>query len=612
MTRRIPLLRPFPSERPFLFGFLLALGGSAACSAPDAPPHLVGEGAPETPLVLPGDPPEAGRLFDDVAWLADDAREGRRAGTAGELASARWIAARFEELGAEPLGSEGYLQAFPVPLPARDEGGSFVAGGDARFEGEKDVVPLFCSSAGTAQGELVFCGYGIVSPDAGWDDFGDADLTGKVCAIVRGTPPRDDLAGDGALFQKVMEGKRRGAAAVIVVQPPGGEESLPSFDSGRGARANVPALMMSAAAFERLLADYARVVEGLDSGADPPGPRPVAQVVRVRADVSRDRGTAYNVLARVPGQGDGTTVVVGAHFDHLGRGGPGSLAPDGTGEIHNGADDNASGTAVCLEMARLWMRDPPAGDVVVALWSGEELGLLGSEYWARAPTMDLSEVAMNVNLDMVGRAESGKLNVLGAGSAAQFVAWLEAAGPRAGLDLQVNLSGQGVGGSDHQTFIKRDIPALHLFTGLHSDYHRPSDDVEGFEAGGAARVAGLALELVARAQAADEIVWTPPQASEEGAQRRGGFKTRFGSVPDYAFGGPGMRLDGTSPRGPAQKAGLLRGDVIYRIDDVDVEGLGEFMYVLNSHKPGDVITVHYIRDGQRESVPLTLESAQAE
>jgi len=226
--------------------------------------------------------------------------------------------------------------------------------------------------------------------------------------------------------------------------------------------------------------------------------------------------------------------------------------------------------------------------------------------------MDLSEVAMNVNLDMVGRAESGKLNVLGAGSAAQFVAWLEVAGPRAGLDLQVNLSGQGVGGSDHQTFIKRDIPALHLFTGLHSDYHRPSDDVEGFEAGGAARVAGLALELVARAQAADEIVWTPPQASEEGAQRRGGFKTRFGSVPDYAFGGPGMRLDGTSPRGPAQKAGLLRGDVIYRIDDVDVEGLGEFMYVLNSHKPGDVITVHYIRDGQRESVPLTLESAQAE
>jgi len=547
-----------------------------------------------------------------VAWLADDAREGRRAGTAGELASARWIAARFEELGAEPLGSEGYLQAFPVPLPARDEGGSVVAGGGARFEGEGQVVPLFCSSAGTVEGELVLCGYGIVSPDAGWDDFGELDLSGKVCAIVRGTPPRDDLAGDGALFQKVMEGKRRGAEAVIVVQHPGAEEPLPSFDSGRGARANVPALMMSAAAFERLLPDYTRIVAGLDSGAAPPAPRPAGQVVSVRADVSRERGTAYNVLARIPGQGDGATVVVGAHFDHLGRGGPGSLAADGAGEIHNGADDNASGTAVCLEMARLWMREPPAGDVVVALWSGEELGLLGSEYWARAPTMELSEVAMNVNLDMVGRAESGKLNVLGAGSAAQFVAWLDAAGPRVGLDLQVNLSGQGVGGSDHQTFIKRDIPALHLFTGLHSDYHRPSDDVEGFEAVGAARVAALALELVAQAQAADELVWTPPEAPEEGAPRRGGFKTRFGSVPDYAFGGPGMRLDGTSPGGPAEKAGLLRGDVLYRIDDVDVEGLGEFMYVLNSHKPGDVITVHYIRDGQRESVPLTLESAQAE
>jgi hypothetical protein len=212
---------------------------------------------------------------------------------------------------------------------------------------------------------------------------------------------------------------------------------------------------------------------------------------------------------------------------------------------------------------------------------------------------------------MVGRAESGKLSVLGAGSAREFAALLERAGEHAGLELQVSLSGQGVGGSDHQTFLKREIPALHFFSGLHADYHRPSDDHERFEAEGAARVARLVLDLADALARAGELAWVPPPKDAPSAAP-GGFRTRFGSIPDYAFDGPGMRLDGTSPGGPAEKAGLLRGDVILAVGDAAIEGVGDFMHVLNTHKPGDVVLVRFLRDGAEESCRVTLESSQVE
>ncbi|NOT31313.1 MAG: M28 family peptidase, partial [Planctomycetes bacterium] len=284
--------------------------------------------------------------------------------------------------------------------------------------------------------------------------------------------------------------------------------------------------------------------------------------------------------------------------------------------IHNGADDNASGTAVVLELARCLAASPrPACDVVLALWSGEELGLLGSEHWARNPSFALDTVAANLNLDMVGRGESGQLAVLGAGSAAEFSTLLAAAGARAGLALEISLSGQGVGGSDHQTFLKREIPALHFFTGLHADYHRPSDDSERFEATGAARVAALVLDLVQELgedfEAAGVLAFVPP-AKDAPSATPGGFRTRFGSIPDYAYDGPGLRLDGTSPGGPAEKAGLLRGDVIVAFGAIEIGGMGDYMYALNAHKPGDVINVRFLRDGAEETAQVTLESNQVE
>jgi len=583
--------------------------------------------------------PEAGRLAQDVRWLAADAREGRRAGTSGEEQSARWLAQRLEALGLEPVGTDGFLQPFEVPLPVRDGGGSTleVRAGDMRIVGEKpELVPLFCSAGAEFSGPLVFAGYGISDADLGRDDYAGLSPGEAIVLIARGTPPDALLpkapaageapvnphgaaqpaasgwGGAGAVFYKVMEAKKRGAKAVIVAQHPGKDEPMLAFAEGGGAEAKIPALHVSAALAEKLLPGYAERLARLDAGeALPAAGEP--RTARGRADVVREKGTAHNVLGRLRGASAARTLVVGAHFDHLGHGGAGSLAPAGQqGEIHNGADDNASGTATVLEIARCLAAGPePACDVLLALWSGEELGLLGSEHWARAPTIALERVAANLNLDMVGRAANGKLSVLGAGSAREFSLLLANAGPRARLALEVSLSGQGVGGSDHQTFLKREIPALHFFSGLHADYHRPSDDYERFESEGAARVAALVLDLVDELASGGDLAFVPPSKEAAGATP-GGFKTRFGSIPDYAFDGTGMRLDGTSPGGPAEKAGLMRGDVIVGVGDQKVDGLGDFMHVLNTHKPGDVVLVRFLRDGAEETCRVTLESSQVE
>jgi len=588
-------------------------------------------------------------LASDVAWLADDAREGRRAGMPGEAAAAEWIGARFAELGLEPAGEHGYFQQFPVPLTPRDGGRSTAHPvGVQLAPGTGDVAPLFCAESGTVEAELVDCGYGIADPRLGRDDFAldgaPIDGRGRVALIVRGVPPYapaeatgpgalefepdahaeegagppTSWQGAGSLFLKVMNAKRRGFAAVLIAQHPDakGEASrIPPFDPSQGARAGLPALAISAALAETLLPGWAGRVRATDAERRAEGPSASEQTVVVRADVLRETGLATNVLARVRGRDANRNVVIGAHFDHLGRGGSGSLAPGELGAIHNGADDNASGTACVLEVAKRWAGKTPPSGIVFALWSGEELGLLGSEHWASNPTVDLATVTANLNLDMVGRAGDGELAVLGAGSSPAFAAWLDEAGPRAGLDLDVSLSGQGLGGSDHQVFLRRGIPALHLFSGVHPDYHKPSDDVERFEAAGAARVSDLAHDLVHRMASADALPFSEPPEPEEGAapaQRERGFSVWFGTVPEYGADVKGLLLAGTSAGSPAEKAGFLAGDLITQVGDVKIETIHDFVYMLQVYKPGDVVLAKYVRDGEEHEVRLTLSTRAAE
>ena len=570
--------------------------------------------------------PESSRLASDVAWLADPAREGRRAGTEPAKECAGWISARMKALGLEPAGSRGYLQDFELALQPRDGGRSSLDG-----KGSPDsIAPLFCSEGGEAEGEPVFCGYGIEDPERGWSDFEGRDLKGRIALLVRGAPPETaaeapaaDPHGDtsvaakasgggrGApIFGKVMNAKRLGAAGVILL--PGKEdEALLKFAAGHAARAGIPAVAVDRATAENLLPGY---LDGLDTGPSKPKALTAASVA-IRADVIRERGTAWNVLGILPGEDRGRTVVVGAHYDHLGRGGEGSLAPGSTGEIHHGADDNASGTAVVLEMARMMKANgPPPCDVLVALWSGEEEGLLGSEHWAKHPTVPLGELVANLNLDMVGRAGNGKLQVLGAGTSPDFAGWMEEVGEASGLELVVSVKGGALGGSsDHQTFLKREIPALHLFSGLHADYHKPSDTADKFEAEGAAKVAVLGVELLERMASAGKLAFVEPKVDKERQRETaGGFNAWFGSIPSYSYDGKGVLIDGTSGGSPAERAGFLKGDVLLGMGDVKFDNIYDFTYALQLYKPGDVVVVKYLRDGKEQEARVTLAARRTE
>ncbi|MFO1010652.1 MAG: M28 family peptidase [Planctomycetota bacterium] len=607
---------------------------SSAASAHGAPDHVHaaaehGGGAHEAAL----DPHLAldARLTATVAWLADDAREGRRAGTESARESAHWIARALADAGLEPAGEHGnWFQSFEVALDARDGGRSVLQWSEGGTFATLPAVPLYCAEGGSAAGPLVWCGFGIDDAERGWDDFAGKDLkagtTGSIAVIVRGTPdapppkipesapsphggpPPEPWGNAGSVFTKVMNAKRHGASGVLLLPKSAGEGVL-AFDVGHGARAGLPCVTIDA--------EKAAVVkQRFFAGAELDLTRPAAALApsklaaEIRADVVREKGEALNVLGRVRGADSARCVVIGAHYDHLGHGGTGSLAPDAVGAIHNGADDNASGTAAVIEIARalaLRNRALPC-DVLVALWSGEEEGLLGSEHWAQHPTVPLERVKANLNLDMVGRAGNGKLQVLGAGTSSVFASWMEDAGKHAGLELAVNLAGGALGGSsDHQSFLKRGIPALHLFSGLHADYHKPTDDADKFEAQGAAKVVALGLDFVTRMASASKLDYVESKAPMgERTTPTGGFRVRLGSIPNYAYEGKGVLIDGASQGTPAERAGLTKGDVLVKLGDVQLDSVHDLTYALSHFKPGDVVPLRFVRDGVEQETRVTL------
>jgi hypothetical protein len=585
---------------------------------------------------------EPARLKRDVEWLADDLREGRRAGTAKALECADYIAARLKSLELEPAGRPGYLQEFDVPLAPRTGGRSRIgvdnpsasASGRQILEEGDNFVPLFCSDGGPVTAPAQFVSFAIDDKDRGRDDFAGVDLIGKIAIAVRGVPksappktpavdpnappsphstgtaePGSEWGGDGLIFTKVMNAKRRGAVGFVLVENPSAHEPLLAFGQGGTARAGIPCAMITLTAARALFTDA--TVDGWTKALEDTAKlEPTHAGLLLECDVHREKGPARNVLGLLRGLDPSRCIVVGAHYDHLGLGGEGSLAPNDRGQIHHGADDNASGVAAVLEMARILSKGPrPACDVLFALWSGEELGLLGSEWWADHPTLPLDHVAADLNLDMVGRANSGKLQVLAAGTAVPFADWLKDAGPAAGLELQVSTSGNTVGGSsDHATFLKRSIPALHLFSGLHSDYHKPSDTADKFEPEGAAKTADLGVDLVRRMCAAGKLEFVAPKVDPNEKPVRGRFTTWFGSIPNYAYDKTGVLIDGTSAGSPAEHAGFLKGDILTQMGDVKFDSINDFMFALQTYKPGDVVLVKYLRDGKAQETRVTLST----
>jgi hypothetical protein len=318
------------------------------------------------------------------------------------------------------------------------------------------------------------------------------------------------------------------------------------------------------------------------------------------------------VVALIPGRDPAVrdeVVVVGAHYDHLGLGLTGVHSSDQAGEVHNGADDNASGSVALIDIARRLVARPGRRSVIIVAFAGEEFGLLGSDAYVKTPPIPLARTTAMVNLDMVGRLRNDRLLVFGAETAAEFPALLDSLNQSPRFDLQA--SGDGWGRSDQQSFYAARLPVLHLFTDLHEDYHRPSDDWERINVAGLVKVAAFAADLV-RALADRTALLTfvdrPPPGPVAGPARSSGYGAYLGSIPDMASGGPGVRLSGVTSGSPADRAGLLEGDVLLRLGEFEVTDLQAMTVALRAHLPGDTVTAVFRRGAVTDSTRVVLGS----
>lgn len=291
------------------------------------------------------------------------------------------------------------------------------------------------------------------------------------------------------------------------------------------------------------------------------------------------------------------TIVIGAHYDHLGMGGEGSLHR-GEPAIHNGADDNASGVAAALSLAEHLKDSLSNTDVLIQFYSGEELGLLGSNYFTKNPTLELQEVNFMINLDMVGRLRTEKtLSVSGVGTSPIWKQTLNANN----TDFKLVFNESGVGPSDHTSFYLQDIPVLHFFTGQHEDYHKPSDDIEKLNYEGLDKIVSFIVSICMDLDDQPKLKFRKTKNESEEVPR---FKVGLGVIPDYLFDGKGMRIDGVSEDKPAQKAGLQKGDIVVQLGDSVVTDMMSYMRALSSFEKGDTTTVKVHRSGETVSAKL--------
>ncbi|MGH9381194.1 MAG: M20/M25/M40 family metallo-hydrolase [Thermoanaerobaculia bacterium] len=569
-------------------------------------------------------------LRRDVAKLASDEFAGRMTGSEGAAAAAKYLAERLAALGARPLpGQDDFRLPFSFVAGTRDAGSSLTLaaeGSGKTWDERQHVQALAFSESDTITAPVVFAGYGLVVPDGEdviYDSYAGLDVEGKIVLVLRYSP--EDTEGDfrarlarySGLRYKALQARQRGAAALLVVtgpRSPNAGETVPlTFDaaiSGSGLVAASASGEVAEALFAAFGRDLVAAQHSLDSGNPHVAGFDLGTEVTLDVAVEHEERTGRNVVGYFPGSGEGEIdepwVIVGAHFDHLGRGrGAQSLADASEADaIHYGADDNASGVAAALEAARRLAGERHRRNVAVAFWSGEELGTLGSTAFLRDKVLDPATIAAYVNFDMVGRMRDNKLTLQAAGSSPAWPGLIERTNVPVGFDLQIGEDPYLP--TDSSVFNQADVPTLHFFTGSHEDYHKPSDTADKInyeELERVARFGALLVGKLADLDAAPEFVAVAPTA-RAAAGGRETVRAYTGTIPDYTTEVEGLRLSGVIEGGPAAAAGLQEGDVIVELDGTTIANIYDYTYALDAVKIGERTNIVYLRDGERHETTI--------
>jgi len=590
--------------------------------------------APLGAQVVPASRADSARveqLREWVRYLAGDELAGRRTGREGNLDAAKFIAARFVEFGIMPLPkSKGFFHHFDYLAGIEvGSGNALVIEKDTNallgkrnvnkpllIQG-RDFNPLGFSDAGSASGEMVFAGYGISARDLGYDDYAGIDVKGKIVVVMRYSPdgsnPHGELARHGALSRKVAVARDNGAAGLIIINPPLDTAVLMKTTLDRSfTNAGLPVVFALSSAFE-IFRDptgrtFAQVQEAIDRDRKPSSFLLRQSRATMTVDITLKRASVPNVIGVLPGTDPklrDEIIVVGGHFDHLGDGGEGSLHGGHEPAIHHGADDNASGTAGVIALAEEFARRRDNRRTILFMgFNGEEEGLLGSSAMVADPPFALDKVVAMINMDMIGRLDSSTLIVQGTGTSP----WWKEMLPRVNQGrFTLKMVEDGFGPSDHSSFYGKGIPVLFFFTGLHADYHRPSDTWEKVNYAGEARLLDYVADMMRAIDARDD---RPPFTKTQSTTQGGGttFKVYVGTIPDYAFDGKGLRLTGVAEGGPAQKGGLKEGDIIIRMGTKQINNIYDYTYALSEFKPKEKVEVEFLRAQEKMKTMVEMGS----
>ncbi len=571
-------------------------------------------------------------LRADVGRLASDELEGRLTGTGGERLAMEYLTTRLEALGVEPLpGHEGYAQPFEFTAGSHDVGSRLTIRSqelENDWTGEEAIRALSFSDNGEVTGELVFAGYGIVVPesqDFGYDSYATLDVDGKVVLVLRYFPEdmdqesRSKMARYSGLRYKALQARERGAKALLVVtgpRSPNAGETVPmTFDTAISGSGIVAASISGEVAGKIFGSVAGKDLEEVQKSFDDGNPHVAGFAipgleVTLETAIERETQIGHNLVGVLPGSdpagADKPYVVAGAHFDHLGRGdGGNSLArKEEAGGIHHGADDNASGVAATLEAIDRVREMDRRRDVVVTLWSGEELGLLGSTHFIQAETIPTEKIAAYFNMDMVGRPKENKLSVQATGSSAIWPKLVEQVNVPVGFSVE--LQDDPYLPTDSSAFNQAGVPTLNLFTGSHEDYHRPSDTADKLDYEELERVsqfASLVIANLANRETSPDFVKVEPKMTEGGS--RDTVRAFTGTIPDYTTEVEGLRLSGVIGGGPAEEAGLQEGDVIVEFGGQTITNIYDYTYALDAVKIDVPVKVVYLRDGERQETMIT-------
>ena len=575
-------------------------------------------------------PADGQRYLSDIKALTEDKMEGRGDGTKGLVRAEHFLESRYKSLGLAPAGTSGFLQPFTVTTGAKLKGKNHLAiqlaENRAELKLEQDYVPFSFSGSGVVAAQMVFAGYGVTADELAYDDYAGLDVKGKIAVVLRYEPAsfasktgNQGLTHHSQLITKAINARNHGAKGMILVNGKlgdGEEDLLTRFGSVSGPE-NVGILFSQvknnvAENWFHAAGKSLKDVQEQINSTGRPGSFAFSESLHATLSIQIEttHATVNNVLAYLPGKTD-EYIILGAHYDHLGRGNFDSLAPSQIGQIHPGADDNASGTAGLFELARLFapIKGQLQRGILFASFAGEELGLLGSAAWVKNPTKPIEKAAAMLNMDMIGRIKDDKVYIGGVGTGSTFQKILD--GARDDSRLKFDYSQGGYSSSDHTSFVTQKIPVLFFFSGLHADYHKPSDTWEKINPEAAARLLNVVTGTVVAIASAPErpafINVADANPHSGGIPGGGGYGPYFGSIPDFGQTENGVKFSDVKPGSPAAKAGLKGGDVLIQFGDKPINNLYDFTDALRRSKVGEVVKVTVLRDGNELQAEVKLE-----